>query len=143
MKQLRKLFLSADRKYDSGLFAMLDEDQVIISDDSLLTVFRELYYPNNSYEFSVVDPYIIGQIYELFLDEKLVITRDGTVVAQAKPEAVDSQGAVNTPKNVTDIIVEQTLATLYEGKRPDEVRDIRVADICCGSGNFLLSAFGR
>ena len=139
--ELRRLFLSADRKYDSGLFAMLDEDQVVISDDSLLTVFRELYYPNNSYEFSVVDPYIIGQIYELFLDEKLVITRDGTVVAQAKPEAVDSQGAVNTPKNVTDIIVEQTLATLYEGKRPDEVRDIRVADICCGSGNFLLSAF--
>lgn len=28
--------------------------------------YQSLYYPNNSYEFGVVDPYIIGQIYELY-----------------------------------------------------------------------------
>lgn len=140
-EELRRQFITADRKYDSGLFEMLDEDRVTVSDDSLLTIFRDLYYPNNSYEFSVVDPYIIGQIYELFLDEKLCIADDGTVAVQTKPEAVDSQGAVNTPKNVTDIIVEQTLSVLYSGKNPDEMRDARTADICCGSGNFLLSAY--
>ena len=139
--ELRQLFITADRKYDSGLFEMLDEDQVTISDDSLLAIFRDLYYPNNSYEFSVVDPYIIGQIYELFLDEKLIIAQNGMVTTQPKPEAVDSQGAVNTPKNVTDIIVEQTLSTLYDGKSPDDVRNTKIIDICCGSGNFLLSAY--
>ncbi len=140
-EELRRLFIAADRKYDSGLFEMLDEDRITVSDESLLTIFRNLYYPNNSYEFSAVDPYIIGQIYELFLDEKLIVAEDGTVTEQSKPEAVDSQGAVNTPKNVADIIVEQTLSALYEGKTPDDARDIRVADICCGSGNFLLSAY--
>jgi len=118
-EELRRQFIEADRKYDSGLFEMLDEDRVTVSDDSLLTIFRDLYYPNNSYEFSVVDPYIIGQIYELFLDEKLCISGDDTVAVQTKPEAVDSQGAVNTPKNVTDIIVEQTLSMLYKGKSPE------------------------
>ena len=114
--ELKRLFSAADRKYDSGLFAMLEEDDFSVSDSVLLDIFRALYYPNNSYEFSVVDPFIIGQIYELFLDEKLSFADDGSVTAVPKPEAVDSQGAVNTPKNVTDIIVEQTLAPIYAGK---------------------------
>lgn len=137
---LKQLFTTADNKYDSGLFEILEEDQIIVSDDVLLAIFRDLYYPNNSYEFSVVDPFIIGQIYELFLDEKLIIEND-TVSAVQKPESIDSQGAVNTPKNVTDIIIERTLSRIFEGKSVSEVRETRIADICCGSGNFLLSAY--
>ena len=107
----------------------------------IIDIFQSLYYPNNSYEFSVIDPYIIGQIYELFLDEALIIRENGHIEAQEKPEVVDSQGAVNTPKNIADIIVEETLSPLYAGKTPEEVTGYHIADICCGSGNFLLSAF--
>lgn len=139
--ELKRLFIAADRKYDSDLFRMLEEDRITVSDDILLDIFRSLYYPNNSYEFSVVDPFIIGQIYELFLDEKLCVSEDGSVTAVQKPEAVDSQGAVNTPKNITDIIVEQALSALCNGRDITEIRDIRIADICCGSGSFLLSAY--
>ena len=140
-EDLKRLFIAADHKYDSGLFEMLEEDQVIVSDSVLLDIFLNLYYPNNSYEFSVVDPFIIGQIYELFLDEKLSVSRDGTVTIVQKPEAIDSQGAVNTPKNVTDIIVEQTLSEIIDGKALSDIENVRIADICCGSGNFLLSSF--
>ncbi len=139
--ELKRLFQDADKKYDSGLFEMLEEDKLSLSDDVLIDIFKNLYYPNNSYEFDVVDPYIIGQIYELFLDENLVIDTDGNVVQEMKPEAVDSQGAVNTPKNVTDIIVEQTLSEVFAGKSVEEVLKLRIADICCGSGNFLLSVY--
>ena len=140
-QELRELFAAADQKYDSGLFELLEEDRLTVSDAVIINIFQSLYYPNNSYEFGVIDPYIIGQIYELFLDEALVIREDGHIEAQEKPEVIDSQGAVNTPKNITDIIVEETLSPLYEGKRPEEVARYRIADICCGSGNFLLSAF--
>ena len=139
--ELKTLFANADRKYDSGLFAILEEDQFNVDDGVLLNIFRDLYYPYNSYEFSVVDPYIIGQIYELFLAEKLIIKADGTIETEQKTEVVDSQGVVNTPKNVTDIIVEQTLSTAFSRKTPNELKDCRIADICCGSGNFLLSAY--
>lgn len=138
---LKQLFIAADRKYDSGLFAVLEEDRIAVSDSILLRIFRDLYYPNNSYEFSAVDPFIIGQIYELFLEEKLMAVDGGLVTSVRKPEAVDSQGAVNTPKNITDMIVEQTLTELFSGKKIEETREIRIADICCGSGNFLLSAY--
>lgn len=140
-QELRALFAAADQKYDSGLFELLEEDRLTVSDTVIIDIFQSLYYPNNSYEFSVIDPYIIGQIYELFLDEALIIREDGHIEAQEKPEVVDSQGAVNTPKNITDIIVEETLSSLYVGKTPEEVAGYHIADICCGSGNFLLSAF--
>lgn len=140
-QDLRTMFTVADQKYDSGLFELLEEDRLTVSDPVIIDIFQSLYYPNNSYEFSVIDPYIIGQIYELFLDESLVIREDGHIETQEKPEVIDSQGAVNTPKNITDIIIEETLRPLYENKTPEEVAQYRIADICCGSGNFLLSAF--
>ena len=120
-QELKDLFAVADQKYDSGLFEMLDEDRLIISDAVIIDIFQSLYYPNNSYEFGVVDPYIIGQIYELFLAETLEIEANGQVVSVKKPEVVDAQGTVNTPKNITDIIVNETLSSLYAGKTPEEV----------------------
>lgn len=140
-EELKALFIAADKKYDSGLFEILEEDRYRLSDTVLIDIFKNLYYPNNSYAFDVVDPYIIGQIYELFLDEKLAVASDGTVMQEKKPEAIDSQGAVNTPKNVTDIIVEQTLSEIFSGKTVEEALHLRIADICCGSGNFLLSSY--
>lgn len=140
-KELKKVFNLADKKYDSGLFETIEEDNVYLSDEILIGIFKDLYYPNSSYEFSVVDPFIIGQIYELFLEEKLVKNPNGTVIQEKKAEIVDSQGAVNTPKNITDIIVEQTLIDVFDNKPVDEVLKLRIADICCGSGNFLISAY--
>lgn len=140
-EELKSVFEAADKKYDSGLFELLEEDSISVEDNVLIDIFMDLYYPNNSYEFSVVDPYIIGQIYELFLDETLEYDEEAGVFCVEKPEAVDSQGAVNTPKNVTDIIVEKTLDPLFTGKKIEDVKNYRIADICCGSGNFLLSSF--
>lgn len=138
--ELKKVFLEADKKYDSGLFELIDEELFEISDSIFVGIFKELYYPNSCYEFSIVDPFIIGQIYELFLEEEIIIKKE-TVVTEKKPEIVDSQGVVNTPKNIADIIVETTLTPLFADEKFAEWGNYRIADICCGSGNFLLSAY--
>lgn len=69
------------------------------------------------------------------------IDTNGNIVCVGKPESIDSQGAVNTPKNICDFVVEETLSSIYAGKNLVETGNYRIADICCGSGNFLLSAF--
>lgn len=138
--ELRKLFDEADKKYNSGLFELIDEEKLQITDALLIHIFQELYYPNSCYEFNIVDPYIIGQIYELFLEEKIAIS-DSKVVVEKKTEVIDSQGVVNTPKNITDIVVGQTLEPLYKYELFHKWDAYCIADICCGSGNFLLSAY--
>lgn len=138
--ELKKIFTIAEQKYDSGLFDLIDEENITISNELLIRIFVNLYYPNSCYDFNVIDPYIIGQIYELFLEEKMVI-KNGKIELVKKPEAVDSQGVVNTPKNMTDIIVNKTLSNLYTSCNEEKLDTYRIADICCGSGNFLLSSF--
>ena len=130
--ELKRLFSAADEKYDSGLFDYLSDAEWKVSDDVLSSIFEELYYPNSSYQFNVVQPHVIGQIYEQFLGESLTV-ENGWILFGGNEELADADGVVPTPKEITDIIVKETL----EGRGVP----CRVADICCGSGNFLLSAY--
>lgn len=71
------------------------------------------------------------------MEEEIVI-KDGIVVAERKPEIVDSQGVVNTPKNIADIIVKTTLAPLFSDEKFTEWDSYRIADICCGLETFCF-----
>lgn len=130
--ELRSLFASADTKYDSGLFDYLDDAPWQVSDYLLIGIFQDLYYPNSSYDFNVVQPHVMGHIYEKFLSERVLI-EDGAIRFETAPEAVESNGVVPTPKEITDAIVANTLSEIEF--------PCKVADICCGSGNFLLSVY--
>ena len=143
-KVLKKLFLDADKKYDSGLFDFIEDKlslKVDLDDSILISIFNDLYYPQNPYAFSVVDPRVLGEIYELFLSKELIIENRKKLVVQEKPEVVQSKGAVPTPQYIVDKILSQTLLPLIEGKTPKEISQLRIADIACGSGVFLLAAY--
>lgn len=139
-EELRSLFIVADNKYDSGLFELIDDENLSISDQLIIDIFCDLYYPNSPYEFSVVEPELIGQIYEIFLSQSLII-KDGKIDVINKPEIIDELGAVTTPKNITDFIVKHTLDNIYANIDVEEADKKKIADICCGAGNFLLSAY--
>lgn len=132
----------ADAFYDSGLFRLLDDGRlgIRISDATLQGIIGELYYPQSPYTFAVVETEVLGEIYELFLGEVITVS-GGTVEIVSKPEVRESGGVVPTPRYVVDAIVERTLAPAIAGKRPDDLAGFTVADICCGSGIFLLSAY--
>jgi methylase of polypeptide subunit release factors len=138
---LRALFEYADDRYDSGLFRLIDDADWAITDDVLIGIFSDLYFPNSPYEFSVVEPHVIGQIYSLFLLEYIAVIDETNFTVIEKPETIDKHGAVNTPKNISDCIVHEALSPVLSGLDYDGMKGIRVADICCGSGNFLVSSF--
>ena len=105
---------------------------MVVSDEVVASIVEQLYYPVSPYSFNVVPPHVIGQIYEQFLAEHILL--DGDMVIFAKTiDAADSDGVVPTPKEITDAIVANTLQDLSY--------PCKVADICCGSGNFLLSVY--
>ena len=142
--ELKKLFLEADQRYDSALFDFID-DQIslgtTISAEVLLTIFKALYYPDSPYNFSVVDSGILGEIYELFLAHQVGLDVNGSVQIIEKPEIIASNGVVATPKYIVDDIVQRTLDPLCKNLSPFALQDIRICDISCGSGVFLLAVY--
>ncbi len=139
MNELRR----ADEFYNSGLFRLLDDERlgIRISNNVLTDIINELYYPQSPYTFAVVETEVLGEIYEQFLGEVITFGAGGRVEIISKPEVRESGGVVPTPRYVVDAIVHRTIGPAIEGKPPKELADFTIADICCGSGIFLLSIF--
>ncbi|GLU43280.1 Eco57I restriction-modification methylase domain-containing protein [Allomuricauda sp. NBRC 101325] len=142
--ELKALFQQSDKKYNSGLFDFIEDNlslNIEIDADVLIGIFNELYYPLSPYDFSVVDPTILSQIYEKFLGSHVVIDEGRQLSIVSEPEVVASNGVVPTPKIIVEKIVKETLAPLVEGKNSTQLADLKIADICCGSGTFLITVY--
>ena len=141
---LKSLFSVSDQKYNSGLFDFIEDDlslNIQIDDNILIDIFNELYYPVSPYDFSVIDPTILSQIYEKYLGSRIELTDNNSVTIVAEPEVAASNGVVSTPKKVVRQIITETLDILFERINLEESESINIADICCGSGTFLISLF--
>lgn len=78
--ELMGVLRRADEFYNSGLFALLDDQRlgVRVSDTMLMSIIQELYYPQSPYTFAVIETEVLGEIYEQFLCETITV-QDGTV----------------------------------------------------------------
>lgn len=142
---LKQLLKQADRKYNSGIFDFMNDPSygVEIGDDTLMSIIDELYYPQSPYTFAVVDPAVLGDIYELFIAQEIVVGGTGQLSIVEKPEVKASGGVATTPQYVVDQIVDRTLLPKISAKSPTQLKDLAVADIACGSGVFLLQVLQR
>jgi len=142
--ELKQLFISSDKKYNSGLFDFIEDNfslNINLKSEILIDIFNELYYPQSPYDFSVVDPTILSQIYERYLGSKIAIGNERQISIVEEPEVAASSGVVPTPKLIVKNIVKETLEPLFEGKTLDQMQQLKLADICCGSGTFLISIY--
>ena len=76
-RRLREIFYHADDKYNSGLFDFrLDRltPELKVDDNPLKEIFKNLYYPESPYEFSVLGADILGHVYEQFLGKVIRLT---------------------------------------------------------------------
>ena len=137
---LIKLFREADRKYNSGLFNHTLNGEVIKNNSSSFwTIISQLYYPESTYSFAVFASDILGNIYEIFLGEKLTIS-SGEISLTKKPEHID-RDIVTTPTFIIKDILRKTVLPFCDGKTDSEILSSSFADIACGSGAFLLETY--
>ncbi len=151
--QLVDLFKRADDKYNSGLFHFTYEpgrdapDNLTLGlevDDKVLNEIITGLYPPNPYRFDIIPPEILGQVYELFLGDVIRLTEGGhTARIEPKPEVKKAGGVVYTPSFIVNYLVENTVGKWLVGKTPNEVEKLRILDLACGSGAFLLGAYRR
>ncbi|MEO7021157.1 MAG: DNA methyltransferase [Ktedonobacteraceae bacterium] len=143
-QDLKTLFIKADKRYNSGLFDFVEDQlslNIEIASEVLIHIFKALYFPESPYAFAVVETDVISEIYEIFLGKTVELLDDKEIRITPKPEIVESSGVVSTPKYIVDKIVQKTLKLLCQGKSPIELSKLRIADIACGSGIFLLAAY--
>ncbi len=138
--QLITAFKQANTKYNADLFSQILADKLIANSASAFwTIIRELYFPESPYSFSVFSSDILGNIYEIFLGEKLVI-ENNTVILQKKAENID-RDIVTTPTFIVQEILNRTIIPFCQGKNDTEIVSASFADIACGSGVFLLETY--
>ena len=137
--KLEELFRAADRRYNSGMFV---GDSIVFDLDSktIIDMVKGLYYPQSPYLFNIIEPNMLGKIYEMFLTEQLEFSCNGDIVLGKKKDC-ENRSVVTTPTEIVKYIVEKVMSQLCDGKSPEELMSLRIADIACGSGIFLEEVF--
>ncbi|MCR4321513.1 MAG: N-6 DNA methylase [Candidatus Brocadiaceae bacterium] len=172
--RLCEMFHRADERYNSGLFHFQKDKSraespdtltlnVTVDDSVLKNIIKNLYYPDSPYEFSVISPNILGQVYEQFLGKVIRLTAGHRTVVEEKPEGRKAGGVYYTPTYIVDYIVKNTVGKLLEcglqnderikiplskggagvvnPQNPKSVSKLKILDPACGSGSFLLGAY--
>jgi type I restriction-modification system DNA methylase subunit len=161
--RLREIFYHADGKYNSGLFDFRTDrltPELKMDDKPLKDIFKNLYYPESPYEFSVLGADILGHVYEQFLGKVIRLTEGHRAKVEEKPEVRKAGGVYYTPTYIVDYIVKNTVGKLvgavprdrpnmptdidvplHRQLTPQQISKIRILDPACGSGSFLLGAY--
>lgn len=151
-KNFTKICKEADQKYNSGLFHFNPYDKedfttdtytldLVLDDKVFKEIFKNLYYPNSPYEFSLISTEILGKIYEQFLGKIIRLTPSHQAKVEDKPEVKKAGGVYYTPQYIVDYIVENTVGEKIKGMTPNQVSKIKIIDPACGSGSFLIRAY--
>ncbi|MBN1259112.1 MAG: N-6 DNA methylase [Anaerolineae bacterium] len=154
---IREFFYGFNVQHDGTLFADHLCDRLEIGQDVLSAVIHNLY----DARFRAMSPDIMGNTYEQYLGQTLVI-KDDAVQTADNLETRKHQGSYYTPEYIVRYIVDQTLGRLLyatENGQPDGIpvdamqpktleeidgtqgRPLKVLDPASGSGSFLIYAY--
>lgn len=127
--------------YDGPMFKKIPSLQSLQIDNSVFESFlANLYYPS-PYRFDVIPLKTLSDIYDLFLGYQLVV--DGSSVTdELKAEFKKSNGAVTTPEALVNQVIECTIPfNTIANLTIEQIFDLKIIDIACGSGVFLVGAY--
>ncbi len=140
-------FVAASRRLDgvyNGIVfkrhSLLDGDSFQPDETAFADICERISHVNSPYDFDAIPIHILGSIYERFLGNVIVAT-DKRARVEPKPEVRKAGGVYYTPEYIVRYIVEKTIGKLIQDKTPDQIEEMRFADIACGSGSFLLGVF--
>lgn len=127
--------------YDGPMFKKIPSLQSLQIDNGVFESFlANLYYPS-PYRFDVIPLKTLSDIYDLFLGYQLVV--DGSSVTdELKAEFKKSNGAVTTPEALVNQVIECTIPfNTIANLTIEQIFDLKIIDIACGSGVFLVGAY--
>lgn len=137
-RSYKDYFKTLDKKYNSDLFK---SSSIItdLSENVLSSIVDNLYFPNVSYDFSVIDLSILSKIYENFLQQEIVI--NGGIATLEKTKSAKIKSVISTPNEIVVSMVERAISYKIIGKSVEEILKLRIIDVAVGSGIFLIEIY--
>ena len=140
LPELQKLWREFDATYDSQLFEMHRADILECASSPFEVLIEGLYGKQFLlYNFNAIDADVLGTAYEQYLGH-IIAAPDAAEVLE-KSAKRKSQGIFYTPTFVVKYIVQQTLGRYLDEHGYNPSRPVRVLDMACGSGSFLIESF--
>lgn len=135
------VFSKLNDNYNGLLFKPHFSEKLSVDDKVVKDIIKKMCYPVSPFQFDIIEPEILGRIYERFLGSKIRLTENHQAKVEEKPEVRHAGGVYYTPQYIVDYIVENTVGELVKNKTPEEIENIKILDPACGSGSFLIGAF--
>ena len=140
-KRLKDIFRKADEKFDSKIFRSdLWLETIEIGDEVLFSIIQQLYYPDSPFEFSVFSIQLLEDIFEQFLSKTILFPIKNENQNKV-PEIVKVSQGYNTPIELIEYMVKETVGKELKNKTIAQVHDLKIIDPFCRTGKFLVSAF--
>jgi len=142
-KSISKLFSIYRERYNSDLFEEGLCDKFDFHDDVIAGILTDIKSPANylPFDFSLIPSDILGKTYENFIGH--LLKPKGKALKEEKSKSKRKSGGIYyTPKHIVDFIVFQTLNDQLKGKSFKDLLKLKILDPACGSGTFLITAFG-
>ncbi|MCX5782742.1 MAG: N-6 DNA methylase, partial [Elusimicrobia bacterium] len=137
---LKDTFAGYRRAFDSDLFlAQPWEGELAIDFEVMKEIVMDTYNP---YQFDVIPLEVLGSIYEQYLGHTIHLTEQQVRYVE-KAEVRKAGGVYYTPEYIVDYIVKNTVGKLLEELTPAKAKKIKILDPACGSGSFLIRAYGE
>jgi len=134
--QLNALFREFERVYGGQLFAPHLCEELTGEAAAYERVIEGLV---GRYDFSAIDADVLGMVYEQYLGRQVGEPGDRQAAeSHAKRKA---RGIYYTPQPVVRYIVAQTVGHLLQERTGEQTGQLKVLDMACGSGSFLIEAF--
>ncbi|MDE6000328.1 MAG: N-6 DNA methylase [Bacteroidaceae bacterium] len=127
--------------YDGPMFRKIPPLQTLTIDNDVFERFlRHLYYPS-PYRFDVIPLKTLSDIYDLFLGYELVVNASN-VTDTLRSEFKKSNGVVTTPTHIVNQVIGCTIPeTALKNIPTSDILNLKIVDIACGSGAFLVGVF--
>jgi adenine-specific DNA-methyltransferase len=133
-----------DQIYNGTVFKIhpvLDDTKFQPESVAFADICDELTDEHSPYNFDSIPVEILGRIYERFLG-KVVLAKKNKISIVEKDDVRKAGGVYYTPDYIVAYMVENSLGKLARGRKPNDILALRIIDTACGSGSFLIGAFG-
>ena len=131
-------FIDMNVRYNGYLYHPHFSTELKVDGNVLADFIRTLYPPDGPWDFAAIGDDILGTVYERFLGN-VVTVQDGLVAITEKPEVRHANGVHYTPRFIVDTIIRRVIGPKLAGKTPAQVLNVKILDLSCGSGSFVVA----